>query len=189
MAEHAPEHKLCTPGQGVWGRIRARASENTPGNVARSRPDVDVISSRAAASWPTTDASRGEPNPERLGAQPHSSHTIRRQSCDGSTDASPGWISLRTGNSSASPPAPQPFPLPLNTHPAVVATATPAPGLLTGENARVATQTYALTAASGAILAKWNDLRPRGLNLGSADQRRGGRRLRRSDQLLPGRRH
>jgi len=37
-----------------------------------------------------------------------------------------------------------PFPLPLNTHPAVVATATPAPGLLTGGNAQVATQSYAL---------------------------------------------
>ena len=40
-----------------------------------------------------------------------------------------------------------PFPLPLNTHPAVVATATPAPGLPTGGIARVATQTYALTGA------------------------------------------
>jgi hypothetical protein len=37
-----------------------------------------------------------------------------------------------------------PFPLPFNTHPAVVATATPTPGLLTGGNARVATQSYAL---------------------------------------------
>ena len=58
-----------------------------------------------------------------------------------------------------------PFPLPLNTHPAVVATATPAPGLLTGGNARVATQTYALTGAEGAFVAiaeklanwAWND--------------------------------
>ena len=41
-----------------------------------------------------------------------------------------------------------PFPLPPNTHPAVVATATPAPGLLTGGNARVATQTNSLTAAA-----------------------------------------
>jgi len=40
------------------------------------------------------------------------------------------------------------FPLPLNTHPAVVATATPAPGLLTGGNALVATQTNSLAAAA-----------------------------------------
>ena len=53
-----------------------------------------------------------------------------------------------------------PFPLPLNTHPAVVATATPAPGLLTGGNARVATQTYALTGVEVGVaiagkLADW----------------------------------
>ena len=48
-----------------------------------------------------------------------------------------------------------PFPLPLNTHPAVVATATPAPGLLTGGNARVATQTNSLMAAAvGSFLSE-----------------------------------
>ena len=46
-----------------------------------------------------------------------------------------------------------PFPLPLNTHPAVVATATPAPGLLTGGNARVATQTNSLTGTTAGQLA------------------------------------
>ena len=49
-------------------------------------------------------------------------------------------LSLATGTA--------PFPLPHNTQPAVVSTATPAPGLLTGGNARVATQTNSLTAAT-----------------------------------------
>ena len=45
MAEHWPlEHKLCTPGQGEWGRIRARASKILTGTLRASRPDVDVNS-------------------------------------------------------------------------------------------------------------------------------------------------
>ena len=138
------------PGQ-VWSSQVREAKSRCQVKRAGRLLGMRKLCSRATPSPPPLPRHRAL---GRLGVQPHSSLRF------GGNHATEASIHHRAG-SARGPETPQPrrrrrpFPLPLNTHPAVVATATPAPGLLTGGNALVATQTNSLMAAAvGSFLSE-----------------------------------